>query len=202
MSGVLQTGLACPHCDVKGVTGHLMTRIGAIGSFCPNGHTFNDLEELKNMNPRKLPVNKPLAKPQDGHEEFRLMMPSALRQALQSKFGDPPKVAENIVSFIRSAIDPGTVIINSMDMQQMSEWIGHECKDAGSLKGAVFGLTSDLKQAKASLKISQDSQKGRGITVDLSEIEEELQQRAENCGITVQEMVKQTVGLAVKNGWV
>jgi len=199
-SGINHTGWACPICDQNKITSHLMTRVGGIGAYCGNGHTFNDMEQLKNSHPRTLPVPKPIPKPQEGHEEIRVSVPSKVRQDLQAKFGNT--LPENVGAVLRAVVDPRTIIVSGLDVQQIESWTKLTILDAGTLKGAIYSLTMDLKQAKENLASLEATRNGKGITVNLDGLEEAIQQRADMWGITNSEVVKQITDMGIKNGWV
>lgn len=138
----IPTGYACPTCDGLNVSAMLYAQqFGAAqGYYCRNGHRFEDMGDLMQMNPKRLPV--PMKKTiQQGYETVSMEIPSDLKASLISKFGTPDQLSATLGAVLKALASPKCFIMSEEDIDSLEKLTGvAKLKNAREVVGIVSAL--------------------------------------------------------------
>lgn len=158
------TNEPCPDCRDEGKGDvPLEYRDGEFGAHCRNGHKLPDMSEIKARNAgyKSLPIRAAQAPkaPIPGLTTMEVKLPSKLKDALVSRFGD--RLEASLPFFFGALLDPGAFIISGADAQDISGKAGVEVKNSQQLAGAIYSLKQDADNLNQKVKTLEAS-RGNG----------------------------------------
>lgn len=204
---------ACPSCDKAGQESRLMSFPSKSGLGCPNGHVFNDLNELVALEPRKLGAPAPrLQPPPQGAVEMRVMVPGETKAKLEERFKN--KLNASITAVLGVMADPRAFIIGGVDCGRLEEALKEPIKDAQKLLGKIFEMTgtsdtlakeNEIMRAKATggAKVSYVANPEAGdMIINFGDpLTQAIMEKAKGYGITPEKLVSDTIKNASDQGW-
>lgn len=207
----IPTGLACPTCrnGGQGILAMLFARPGTFMYYCRSKHEFNDMQELLALNPEKIQIPQKQTI-QQGYETMQLSIPTELREKLVAKFGTPERITQTLGSVLRALIEPRVFLFNAADITRIHQMSGQEPKSAAELVGMLYEKIQTVNELTAQVKsrnpvstepAAQSLPEG-SVAVNLSPILAKINSIAKFRGQTVNQVVEETLALAVNNGWV
>lgn len=209
MADEIASGMGCPTCwnGGSGIKAMLYARPGQYNYYCRAGHQFNDLQDLKAMNPPSLSLPQKQTQ-QQGHEVVQLSIPSDLKAELLTKFGTPDRLAQTLSGVLRSLAEAQCFLINEVDIQRIEKETGQKPKTGQEVFGIVWMLNQKIKELQASLgtpatpgaQAAAQAPAGT-IVVNVQDFVEKLRGVAHFRSQTVEQVAEQTLKMAIENGW-
>jgi hypothetical protein len=207
--GNVTHNIGCPDCRDQGKGDvRLQTREeGGGGYFCPNGHKFMDMGELKDRNPKMLKFQAPLPRPMENAKDLKLTMPGDALEFLNSKFGTRLNAAAT--AMLTAMADPDAFIVDTMSVHRLMEHLGAKPTSGEALVGMVFSMKTDRDQfrkerdeLKAGGKVSGGETSGKGLKLDF-EVDQivALSEIAKRKSLSIKEYLEQYLSVAIRDGW-
>lgn len=208
------TGLACPTCDLAGVTNSLTTA-GTAGYRCGQGHVFTDTEQLLAMRPRQIDVPQAIKKPREGMAEFKTALPSKLIEALRAKFGN--KLAGAVECILAAILDPGCFLVTGFDVDRLKEHFGQPVKDSNHLIGMVVNMKMERDEARKEAEANKSAVPAGAAPAEANEIKGdfvqvalripidefiEIKEKAKFNGQAPANYIAEMISYAVVNKWI
>lgn len=206
----MATGWACPTCDSLKVTAMLFAQqFGAAqGYYCRNGHKFEDVGDLKAMNPRKLPVPMKATIQQD-HEKVEMEIPSSLKVDLLRKFGTPAQLSATLGAVLSALASEKCFIMSQEDIENLEKLVGTNIKNAREVVGVVYAKNEELKTVRQGVAVAQESTNGNGaahipeghMLVEIGTRMSKLMALARFRSEDPRVICRDAIAAALENGW-
>lgn len=200
-----RTGYACPICDRAGVTSYLYETPPALATLCEGNseHKWTDSNELRNLQPRKLDVPRPVIAVQQNRVPLTVQVPVQVDAALRSKYGEA--LNENLISLLQYGTQPDFLVLNSEDLNRIQERTQVRPQSSGELFGTIFQMGEEIQELKLQAKQQQRTRTiqaaGTGVLVDLADYLPKAVGKAAEAGVDVTELLSNYIKLTLENDW-
>jgi hypothetical protein len=201
---VRRIGYACPLCDQSGVTSHLYEAPPALATRCETdgSHVWTDSDQLRNLMPRILHL--PRVVHQAPRVELPLQVPEQLSKNLQAKYG--ANLNDALIGVLQYAAQPQFLFLGSDDLERIQEKLGAQLNNGSELYGALFQMGEKIESLKSQLqqamRASTIRASGTGVLLDLGENMQNAAAKADEYGMTIEDLLSNYVKDALANGWV
>lgn len=210
------TGFACPTCRTNGVTDTMVVS-GQGGLRCGRGHKFQDLDELTNQNPDKIPVAQMVRK-QENWTPITFDVPKEVATKLQAKFGD--KLAASMSSLMMALLEDRNLLVAADDLEMIEKQLGvPDIKSSQQLKGAILTVVAQRSELQGEVTAMKGSGASAGATQNTSGGSTQLRrgemvvwlnpdqtkkvaERAKEKGVSNEQVVEEYMGQAIDNNWI
>src|SRR5882762_1300839 len=200
----IATGWACPQCKTSRITQMLyQEQMGSPSIFCQSGHRYNDIGDLKAMNPDKLPV--PIRHTlQEGYEKVDMSIPTDLKVELLKKFGSPERLSATLAGVLQGLSQPRAFLINDEDVENVVKLTGRELRSARELVGLFWEQNETIKQLRDNAPVNGAAKTPMlppgSIAVDMGSHLSKLAGLAKFRNETVEQVAENAIKLALDNG--
>lgn len=203
----IQSGLACPLCDQRGVTSELYQTPGVLAVRCPAdpSHSFPDIDGLHAMNARKLAQHVRPEAIQQNHVSITLSMPKHVADALKDRYGD--KLSVSATAVLRACLEPRALILTASNLDRLEEKLGPNITTPSELFGRIFALVEEKRSINDELqklmrKMNVRKSGAAEIELDLGEFLPKACELAADSNKDVNEFLSEYVRNSLENGWI
>lgn len=205
---VRKTGLACPKCEARQVTSHLLEAAPhVLGVYCETGnseHKWIDTNELMALRPNKIDLPKPAPAPQQNRVALTVNVPAHLETGLRARYGD--SLNENLVSLLQYGTQPDFLILTSEDLDRIQARMGFRPASGGELFGHIFQMGEELQEQKNTIKQLERTagarKTGTGVVIDLEDLLPKAVSKSAESNMAVDEYLGTYLKEALTNDWI
>lgn len=202
----INAGLACPLCDVSGITNELYQVTPGLVVECNSGHRWTDTSALRAANPRRLEVAKRADIVQPNHVAMSVMVPGQTEAALRAKYGD--KFSSTLSALLQAASEPEMIVMTASDLDRIQERLGFKPKSSSELFGRIFQMGEEIKSLQTQLEGAKRTAAvrkkgaGEGIIIDLGTQLPKAVAKAEEGGYEIEDWIGEYVRMSLENDWI
>lgn len=200
------TEFACPTCAAAGKSNRINATDGALICTGDGSHLWRDTDTFLKLQPaRAFTVAPPKFEDSTIRSELKIMVPVAVKQALETKFG--AKTDSTIIGFLTMLTEGEVLVIPQSDLKLISEKLGSTPGSSGELKGMVYSAVMDRDTAVESEKIAAGKLaaiRGKNpdmVVINLGDQYEAGINQARGRDMQLDEFIESSVRNGLANSW-
>jgi hypothetical protein len=200
------TEFACPTCIASGKTNRINATDGALICTGDGSHIWKDTDVFSKLQPRRaFTVTPPKLGDSTVRSEMKLMVPTSVKQALETKFG--ATMESTVIGFMTMLTEGEVLVIPQTDLKMIGEKLGSVPGSSGELKGMVYSATMDRDTAVEAEKIAKDKLaaiRGKNpdmVVINLGDQLPTAIDQARGWDMTLDEFIESSVKNALANNW-
>lgn len=202
----IATEFACPTCTASGKTNRINATDGALICTGDGSHLWRDTDIFIKLQPkREFSVTPPKFTDSTLRTEMKIMVPTSVKQALDTKFGST--VESTVIGFMTMLTEGEVLVIPQSDLKLMGEKLGSVPGSSGELKGMIYSATMDRDTAIEAERIAKDkleAVKGKNpdmVVINLGDQMAAAVDQARGRDMQIDEFIESSVRNGIANSW-
>ena len=201
------TGVACPECEVNGITENPVISTGQ-GLQCNMGHKFVDTEALLRRPHHTVPVTQHKAV-QENYVTVSFQIPGHVMQELQAKYPDRDRLNATLASLARHMLEPNTLVVGSADLKRISDAAGIPIRTPAELFGVVSQKQQEINDLKEAATQTPQQASAGGTALRRGELilwfdpptTGSITEKAAAAGVRLEDFLEKFINEANANAW-